>query len=44
LVERYQEEREQERRALLGEEAGASPAPQIDAEREEKLRALGYLE
>ncbi|MBW1685828.1 MAG: sulfatase [Deltaproteobacteria bacterium] len=44
LIERYQEEREQERRALLGEEAEASPAPQLDAEREEKLKALGYIE
>jgi arylsulfatase A-like enzyme len=44
LVERYQEEREQQRRALLGEEAEASPAPQLDAEREEKLKALGYIE
>jgi hypothetical protein len=24
--------------------AAASPAPQLDAEREEKLRALGYIE
>lgn len=44
LVERYQEEREQERRTLLGEQAEAGPAPQLDAEREAKLRALGYLE
>ena len=44
LVERYQEEREQQRRALLGKEAAASPAPRLDAEREEKLKALGYIE
>jgi arylsulfatase A-like enzyme len=44
LIERYPEEREQERRALLREEAEASPAPQLDAEREEKLKALGYIE
>ncbi len=45
LVDRYEEEREQERRALLGEgPALASPEPRLDAEREEKLRALGYIE
>jgi hypothetical protein len=44
LIARYQEEREQERRALLREEAEASPAPQLDAERKEKLKALGYIE
>ena len=32
-------------RALLGEApAAASPVPQLDAEREEKLEALGYIE
>ncbi len=34
----------QERRALLGEEAEARAAPQLDAEREEKLEARGYIE
>jgi arylsulfatase A-like enzyme len=45
-LRRYRAEREAERRRVGGAEIGAAPGPPapVDAEREEKLRALGYLE
>jgi hypothetical protein len=43
LLESYEEERSARSRELLGEEESRAPAPQLDPEREEKLRALGYL-
>jgi arylsulfatase A-like enzyme len=43
LLERYEEEREARSRDLLGEEEPSAPSLRLDPEREEKLRALGYL-
>ena len=43
LLESYEEERSARSRELLGGEEPRAPAPQLDPEREEKLRALGYL-
>jgi arylsulfatase A-like enzyme len=43
LLERYEDERRARSRELLGEEEPHAPSLRLDPEREEKLRALGYL-